>query len=174
MNLLELARKTIEAKLNKESFEVPQDIKNLYGEPGACFVTITNNGDLRGCIGSLNASKPLFKDVQDNSINAGFRDPRFLPLTKDELPKIKIEISLLSKPKKLDYTTKEELLKKLDKTMGVVLKKGFYSATFLPQVWKELQDKTKFLESLSMKAGLEKEEWKNAEIWVYTVDVMKE
>ncbi|MBD3247190.1 AmmeMemoRadiSam system protein A [Candidatus Pacearchaeota archaeon] len=176
LSLPELARKTMESKLENKEFE-PNDItKEKYSKNKASFVTLsTRQGKLRGCIGSLKPRKELWKDVQENAVNA-MHDPRFPPLKKKELENVRIEVSVLSKPKRLDYKTPEELIKKLKKYMGIILKKGFNSSTFLPQVWEQIQDKQEFLEHLSIKAGLDKNAWKDeeTEIWYYTVMKEKE
>lgn len=172
--LLKLARETIKAKLEGKKLEVSEEVKEKFSKEQACFVTLTKRGNLRGCIGSLEPRQELWKDVMANSINAGFHDPRFPPVEKDELKDIKIEVSVLSVPEKLDYKNEKELLKKINKNMGIILKKGVASATFLPQVWEELSDKIEFLEHLSMKAGLKREEWKDSEFWDYTVEKEKE
>lgn len=185
MKLTELARKTIEytfhnnnnnINYNKKNilfdnilFEPDNNLKEVYKENKASFVTLTINGQLRGCIGSLAATQPLWKDVQKNAIYAAFYDPRFYPLVKEELKDIRIEVSVLSLPEKLVYNDAEDILKKIDNSMGLILKKGQYSATFLPQVWEELPDKGEFLEHLSCKAGLKKDSWKDAEFWYYTI-----
>ncbi|MBS3075357.1 AmmeMemoRadiSam system protein A [Candidatus Pacearchaeota archaeon] len=172
--LLELARNTLKSQFNREKLDISKDIKRKYSEKKACFITLTEDGELRGCIGSLNPHQELWKDIVDNSISAAFRDPRFLPLSSSELNNIKIEISVLSAPKKIYFRDYNDLLKKMDKKMGIILKKGFYSSTFLPQVWKEIPDKTEFLENLSRKAGLDKNDWKDSEIWYYEVKSIKE
>jgi AmmeMemoRadiSam system protein A len=122
----------------------------------------------------LEARQELWKDVVENAVNAGFSDFRFFPLNKSELKKIKIEVSVLTEPKKLEFKNEKELLEKLNKSMGVILKKGFYTSTFLPQVWEELPNKIEFLEHLSLKAGLNKDAWKNAEIFYYNVEIFRE
>ncbi|MEM0465487.1 MAG: AmmeMemoRadiSam system protein A [Candidatus Pacearchaeota archaeon] len=170
--LLKLARNCIECELLNKNFDVPDDIKKKFNEKKACFVTLKINGRLRGCIGSLEAKQELWKDVIDNSRNAAFFDPRFSPLNYDELSKIKIEISILTKPKKLGIGS--YVFDKIDKKMGIILKKGYSSATFLPQVWEEIPDKTKFLEHLSLKAGLSPDSWKDAELYYYRVDSCEE
>lgn len=175
LSLPKLARKTIEFNLENKKFE-PKDItKEKYHKKKASFVTLNKEGKLRGCIGSLKARKELWKDVQENAVNAT-HDPRFSPLKKEELKKIKIEVSVLSEPKKIRYNSPEELIKKLKKYMGLILKKGFNSSTFLPQVWEQISDKEEFLQQLSLKAGLDKDAWKNpeTEIWYYTVMKEKE
>ncbi|MDP2924900.1 MAG: AmmeMemoRadiSam system protein A [Nanoarchaeota archaeon] len=172
--LLNLARETIKAKLNKEQVVATEDIKENFNKKQACFVTLTEEGELRGCIGSIEAHQELWKDVIDNSINAAFGDPRFEALEEGELPKIKIEISILSVPQKLEFINSEDLLKKIDNKMGIILRKGYYGATFLPQVWEEIPEKIEFLEHLSRKAGLSKDDWKTAGYRFYRVESCKE
>lgn len=172
--LLKLARNAIESYLNKKGLKIPEDIKKKYSKKQACFVTLTENNELRGCIGSLYPKQELYKDVVENSVHAAFDDYRFSPLNKNEFPKIKIEISVLSIPKKIEFKNEKELLEKIDKKMGIILKKEFNTATFLPQVWEEISDKISFLEHLSLKAGLNKDAWKNAEIYYYTVKSVEE
>jgi AmmeMemoRadiSam system protein A len=170
MKLTQLARETIKSKLEGKQLEVSDETKKKYSKKQACFVTLTKNANLRGCIGSLEPRQELWKDVQSNAVNAGFNDPRFPPLIKEELKDLKIEVSVLSVPEKLECRDEKDLLKKLNKNMGIVLKKGFNSSTFLPQVWEELSDKIEFLEHLSMKAGLSRDDWKDADFWYYTVE----
>ena len=120
--------------------------------------------------------QPLYQDVIDNTINASFRDYRFGRLDKSELNQIKIEISVLTIPKKLNFSSPEELLKKLNSKIGVILKKGYFSATYLPQVWEDIPDKTEFLSSLCLKAGLPADSWRKPgiEIETYGVEKIKE
>jgi len=172
--LLKLARRAIESELNNEKLEVNKEIKEKYSEKGASFVTLTEGKMLRGCIGSLYPHKELYKDVIENAKHAAFDDYRFPQLKKNELSKIKIEISVLSIPKKLEFKDEKELLKKIDKDMGIILKRGFNSATFLPQVWEELPEKIDFLENLCAKAGIGKDLWKSSEIYFYKVEKVKE
>ena len=174
MNLPQLARKTLESHFLRKTYIPNHKTKQKFKDKKACFVTLTKNNELRGCIGCLEAKKELWQEVQENAINAAFHDSRFLPLEKNELNKIKIEVSVLSKPKKLEYKDEKDLLKKINNKMGIILKKNPCSSTFLPQVWKPLPDKIKFLEHLSLKAGLNKDGWKNAEIWFYKVEVTGE
>jgi len=176
LKLTELARKTLEAELNKEKFLVNEETKKKYSKKQASFVTLTekSTGDLRGCIGSLIPRQELWKDVQENAINAAFSDYRFSPLEKNELNKVKIEVSILSIPKSLKYKDEKDLLSKLNPKLGLILKKGFSSATFLPQVWEQLPDKIEFLENLAQKAGLNKNDWKTASFEFYTVEKEEE
>ena len=110
----------------------------------------------------------------ENAIHAAFDDYRFSPLSKNELSKIKIEISVLSIPRKIEFKNEKELLGKIDNKMGIIVKKGFNSATFLPQVWEQISDPKSFLEHLSIKAGLEKDAWKNSDIYFYRVKSIEE
>ena len=175
--LLKLARESIKSELEGKELKIDEKIKKKYSDKKSCFVTLTINGELRGCIGSLEARQELWKDVLDNSKNAAFSDPRFESLSKDELKKIKIEISVLSVPKKLAYSDVKDLLNKIKKGKdGLIIKSGFYSATYLPQVWEQIPEKEEFLESLCLKAGLARNSWKNGklEVWTYRVDSVAE
>jgi AmmeMemoRadiSam system protein A len=172
--LLSLSRNTLTKCLQGEKVKPSEEIIKKYSSKQACFVTLTKKGELRGCIGGLYPRQELWKDIVENSINAGFRDPRFSPLREGELKNIKIEISILSIPKKLEFKTPEELLKKINSNHGIILQKRMSSATFLPQVWEQLPDKIEFLEHLSIKAGLSKDAWKTADIWVYLVEKINE
>ncbi|MBS3155550.1 AmmeMemoRadiSam system protein A [Candidatus Woesearchaeota archaeon] len=173
--LLKLARETIESYFSRKELKISDEIKKKYSDKKACFVTLTKNNQLRGCIGSLQPKQELYKDVIDNAHNAAFQDPRFSPLEKSELEKIKIEISVLSIPKKMIFKDSNDLLNKLTKKEGVIIKKGFYSATYLPQVWKEVNGKEEFLSSLCVKAGLNEDAWKDKiEVFTYHVEIVKE
>jgi hypothetical protein len=175
IELLKLARESIKSKLENKELKISDLIKKKYSEKKACFVTLTTNGNLRGCIGSLEPRQELWKEVAENARNAAFSDPRFNALTKEELEKVKIEISVLSIPKKIEYKDSEDLKKKI-KGKGVIIKKGYNSATYLPQVWKELPDEEEFLSSLCRKAGLAEDMWKTGklEVWNYLVDSVEE
>jgi len=172
--LLALSRNAIVKYLQGEKVTVSEEIKQKYSAKQACFITLTKKGELRGCIGSLYPRQELWRDIIENSISAGFRDTRFLPLREGELQNISIEISVLSIPKKLEFRTPEELLKKLNSNYGVILQKRMNSATFLPQVWEQIPAKQNFLEQLSLKAGLGKDAWKTSDIWVYEVEKTNE
>jgi AmmeMemoRadiSam system protein A len=173
-DLLKLARLAIESNFDAK-LNVDDKIKKKYSTKKACFVTLTIDGELRGCIGSLYSRQELWKDVIENAENAAFFDPRFNPLSRRELDKIKIEISILSIPKKLEFSNLEGLKKKI-KEKGVILKKGIYSATYLPQVWEDLTGTEDFLSSLCQKAGLSSNSWKDngVNFWVYDVEKIEE
>jgi len=174
LKLTNLARKTLESSFEGKRFIPDDKIKTEFKAKKACFVTLTKNGNLRGCVGSIFAQQELWKDVQQNALHSAFDDSRFFPLKKEELKEIKIEVSVLSDMKRLEHKNENDLLKKLAHNMGILLKKGFYEATFLPQVWEQIPDKTEFLEQLSLKAGLNKDAWKTAEILFYTVRAEEE
>lgn len=132
----------------------PADDTHL-AQRGACFVTLTLDGELRGCIGSIRPQRALGEDVVSNAIAAASRDPRFPPLAADEFDRVRIEISLLSSPEFLDFNTEEELLRQLRPGQdGLILFAGCRNATFLPQVWEKLPDPARFLGALKEKAGL--------------------
>ena len=171
-DLLKLARESIKSGLDGEKLNINEEIKKKYSRELACFVTLTINSELRGCIGSLEAHQELYLDVIENALNAAFNDPRFKPLDKSEFSKIRIEISILSEPKKLGIG--EDVFNKIDNKMGLILRKDFYTSTFLPQVWEQILDKTEFLEQLSRKAGMGREDWKRATLWYYRVESVKE
>lgn len=174
MKLTEIARKAIEKYFNNEKFMPTGEDRKKYYEKGACFVTLTINGVLRGCVGSLVASKNLWQDVVDNAINAAFNDYRFPALTKEELSQVKIEVSVLSPASQLKFKNSADLLNKIKKNYGIILESQGLSATFLPQVWEQVPKKKEFLEELSMKAGLDKNAWKKAKIYYYTIKEEKE
>jgi len=121
----------------------------------ATFVTLTINGNLRGCIGSLIAYRTLIDDIIHNASSAAFGDPRFRPLTKEEFANTKIEISLLTTPQSIEYTDIVDLKSKVAKGKdGIILKSGYHQATFLPQVWESLPSFEEFFQALCQKAGL--------------------
>lgn len=129
--------------------------------PGASFVTLTSGGRLRGCIGTLQAYRPLGDDVAENARAAAFADPRFPPLRADELDGVRIEVSRLSAPEPVDYDgTEAGAIRALRPGVdGVVLHSGRHRATFLPQVWEQLPEARTFLEHLRRKAGLDDRAW---------------
>ncbi len=130
------------------------------GEAGATFVTLTQNGRLRGCIGSLEAHRPLATDVAENALAAAFRDPRFAPLGKDEFPRTRVEVSLLTPPEPFPVADEADALARLRPGIdGLILSYGRRRATFLPQVWESLPDARQFIAQLKLKAGLPADFW---------------
>jgi AmmeMemoRadiSam system protein A len=179
--LLNLARRTLTCVVTNpdlSGFEVnARGMPPQLSETKACFVTLTENGELRGCIGHISPQEPLYQAVVDNARNAATRDPRFLPVQPGETGKIKIEISVLTEPKPLPFTSPEDLLAKLQPGKdGVVLKLGGRGATFLPQVWEQLPDKVEFLNHLSEKAGCAPGDWRKpgTSVLIYHVEAFKE
>ncbi len=129
-------------------------------QPGATFVTLTRNNDLRGCIGSLQAKRPLAEDVHENALNAAFRDPRFKPLSAEEWVDTWVEVSLLSALEPMTIDTEEAFLRRLQPGVdGLVLEFGHHRGTFLPQVWEQLPTAEAFLLNLKRKAGLPPDFW---------------
>ena len=140
----------------------PLEYPCVFDEQGASFVTLKINNNLRGCIGSIIAHRPLIRDITHNAHAAAFSDPRFKKLTLDEFDKIQITVSLLSKPKHIEFCTENELLEKIEPyTDGLIIRDGNYQGVFLPDVWEQLADKKEFLKQLKIKAGLQKNYFSN-------------
>ena len=151
--LVAIARAAIEERL----FTTPARKSEAawLARPGATFVTLLKEGELRGCIGSLQASKPLAEDVAENALGAAFRDPRFRALTADEWPQCTVEVSLLSAARPLRFADEAELLGQIRAgDDGLILEAEGRRGTFLPQVWDAIPDKRSFLAELVRKAGL--------------------
>jgi AmmeMemoRadiSam system protein A len=156
--LLRLARGAIAGRFGLPEGENPDnpDLDRL----GATFVTLTQAGQLRGCMGTLEAYRPLRRDVQENALAAAFRDPRFYPLGQDELPRTRVEVSLLTVPEPFDFRDEADALAKLRPGIdGLILMHGDHRATFLPQVWDSLPDPRRFMAELKRKAGLPGDFW---------------
>ena len=178
-HLLSVARKTIQEALSKKKDREEPDsfVSPKYSERRGTFVTLTMNGALRGCIGHIIPQESLIEGIRINAVNAAFRDPRFRPLSKNDFEKIKIEISILTEPKPLVYSDANDLFTKLRPGIdGVIIKRGFHQATFLPQVWEQLPDKKAFLTQLCLKAGLDGDIWKREkiEVLIYQVQAFEE
>jgi AmmeMemoRadiSam system protein A len=172
--LLGVARQTIEEELfgRKGPKRPEKDLPAIVNEWRGTFVTLTIQGGLRGCIGHIIPRETLIEGIRINAINAAFRDPRFRPLTKEEWKNVKIEVSILTDPKPLTYSDADDLLKKLRSGVdGVIIKKGYHQATFLPQVWDQLPQKEEFLGHLSLKAGLSRDAWRKGDLEVSTYQV---
>ena len=177
--LLQLARQVIEQRAAGKKFPRlnPQDFSPRLREQGAVFVTITKNGELRGCVGALEAYQPLYEDVCEHAEAAAFHDFRFPALREHELPAIQIEISYLTPPKPLDYTDAEDLRSRLRPGIdGVLIRDSYRRATFLPQVWEKLPDPEEFLDHLCLKMGATENTWrrKHLEVFTYQVESFEE
>ncbi len=175
--LLELARKTISRVVEGGDPPVSADVPKKLTQRRAVFVTLTKGSRLRGCIGSIFPQRPLCQAVIHSAANAAVADTRFPPVQPDELDQIEIEVSVLTVPKQLHFSSPEELLNKLRPNVdGVVLRVGQHQATYLPQVWDQITDKRDFLGHLAQKAGLAKPDWmsEKAAVLVYQVEAFKE
>ncbi len=172
--LIKLARQTISQKVGHVSDKIdPDSLRDLdFQDSRGTFVTLTIDGRLRGCIGSLETTESILEGVRRNAVNAAFSDPRFPKLEAKELDKIEIEVSILTDPQPLEYRDGKDLLSKLRPHVdGVILSKGSASATFLPQVWKQLPQPDKFLSHLCSKAGLPANEWEKGKLEILTYQV---
>ncbi|MDY0052314.1 MAG: AmmeMemoRadiSam system protein A [Aliarcobacter sp.] len=174
--LLDIAKKSIEKKFNKtikiDEDKLLKDFSFLL-EDSASFVTLTLNGELRGCIGSLNAHRSLFNDVISNAYDAAFEDPRFYELTLEEFNKVNIEISILSIPIEVKYNDIEDLKLKIKPNLhGVILQEDGKKSTFLPQVWKQFPTFEEFFSNLCYKGSFE-ENCLNFHPQVFIYEVLK-
>jgi AmmeMemoRadiSam system protein A len=156
--LLRIARGSVEEALGVGPAFDPsphQDAEPWLREPGATFVTLRRGDSLRGCVGSIEARRPLAEDVRQNARAAAFHDPRFPPVEPREWPGITVEVSLLSPPEPFPCASEAEALRLLRPGIdGVVFEYGGRRSTFLPQVWEQLSDPREFLDHLRQKAGL--------------------
>jgi uncharacterized protein len=141
-------------------------------QPRASFVTLEIGAALRGCIGTLEAHRPLLLDVAHNAYAAAFQDPRFAPLRPDEYPRLSLHVSILSLPEPVAFGSESELIAKLRPGIdGLILREGRHRGTFLPSVWEQLPDPEDFLKHLKRKAGLPASHWSaQIEIQRYTTE----
>ena len=129
----------------------------------ASFVTLHKNGELRGCIGALEAQQPLINDISEHAYAAAFQDPRFSVLQDNEYEQLELEISVLGKPELMTFESEKDLLQQIRPDVdGLIIEYGYNRGTFLPSVWQQLPDKKEFLNHLKMKAGLPVHWWDNA------------
>jgi uncharacterized protein len=145
-------------------------------EQRACFVTLQIDHQLRGCIGSLEAHRPLVEDVADNAYAAAFRDPRFAPVSEIEYPQLQYHISVLNPPEPMSFTSEQDLLNQIRPGIdGLVLSDRGYRGTFLPSVWESLPTAQEFLSHLKQKAGLPSDYWSDTlRVDRYTVENIEE
>ncbi|MFM1942329.1 MAG: hypothetical protein RI897_1311 [Verrucomicrobiota bacterium] len=171
--LLRLARRVVEVVVSGGRAEFArEEWSEALKRRAACFVTLRSRGELRGCIGQLVAREPLWRAVVENAESAAMRDHRFSPVREEELGDLEIELSVLSEPVALEFSTPRDLLDRLRPGVdGVVLRIGGRVSTFLPQVWDELRDKEDFMSHLSRKAGFGGDAWRGegVEVSVYQV-----
>jgi len=172
--LLELARLSIRHGL-EQGKPIKPDVSNYpkeLQEPGAAFVTLQINDQLRGCIGSLEAYRPLIEDIADNAWAAAFRDPRFAPVSERELPELDITISILTKPQAMSFDSEQDLLAQIQPGRdGLILESAGRRGTYLPSVWESLTTPEDFFNSLKTKAGLPADYWADdVKVWRYRTE----
>lgn len=164
IRLLDLAAASIEQglegkRLAPRAAEYPLSLRIER----ASFVTLNIAGELRGCIGSLEAWRPLVLDVAENAWSAAFRDSRFAPLRRDEFERLEIHLSLLTSPEELSFESEADLLAQLVPGVdGLILLEGALRSTFLPSVWESIPEPQEFLRQLKRKAGLPAGYWSDS------------
>lgn len=173
--LFGLARRALEhpsAPVRVEEERLPGPLTR----PAATFVTLKKAEQLRGCIGTLEAHRPLARDVAHNAWAAAFQDPRFPPLEPEEVATLRIVLSVLGPAQPLEVDDEAELLRILRPGVdGVILSRGAQRATFLPSVWAQLPDPSDFIEALRRKAGLPPDQgFGGLAFWRYTVQELAE
>jgi AmmeMemoRadiSam system protein A len=172
--LLGVARRSIEhglragTPLRVDATRYPTPLR----EPRACFVTLRHGGELRGCVGSLEATRPLVEDVAENAFSAAFRDPRFPPVPREDCPHLELHLSILSPASALSFSSEDDLLATLRPGIdGLILAVDRRRATFLPAVWASLTSPREFLTQLKRKAGLPADyPAEELRAWRYTVE----
>lgn len=172
--MLALARAAIAREFDAPTAPLPHP--GWLDESGAVFVTLTEAGRLRGCIGSLEAHRTLGCDLEHNARAAAFRDPRFPPLAQAELPRVRVEVSLLTPATSMTFMDEADALAQLRPGVdGVILEYGHHRSTFLPQVWEQLPQPQQFMSHLKQKAGLSGDFWdKEVRLSRYGVEKFKE
>lgn len=160
--LLKLARASIQEGLKSGH---PLQIDLHQYDPAlalkrASFVTLEHGGQLRGCIGMLEAIRPLVEDIAENAFAAAFRDPRFPPVTEHEYADLDMHISILHPAEAIHFVSEQHLIAQLQPGIdGLILQEGYRRGTFLPSVWAQLPDPAQFLRHLKQKAGLPADYW---------------
>lgn len=177
--LLKLAREALESSVRGEMLPGldQASLTPALQAQGSSFITLTKNNELRGCIGALQPYQPLAEDVREHTIAAALQDYRFPPVEPYELPWLGIEISRLTVPETLAYSSPEELLAKIQPGVdGVILHQSARKATFLPQVWEKIPDKVEFMDQLCAKMGAASDLWrhKHLDVLVYQVEEFHE
>jgi AmmeMemoRadiSam system protein A len=177
--LLLLAREALIEGVQGKTL-APLDLENLpphITQPGATFVTLTINQKLRGCIGSLEPTRPMVEDVRVHAVAAALEDYRFPPVKTDEVDQLEIEISRLTPPQLIEAPNVDDLLSQIRPGLdGVILKSGDRRATFLPQVWEKVPEVDVFLAMLCRKMGFPADYWRrgDVEILIYQVEKFQE
>ncbi len=174
--LLHVAKQAIEVGLQnggrKKLSVNPEDFDETLQQNRATFVTLEIDGELRGCIGTLEAHQPLVCDVAHNAHLAAFSDPRFFPVSEKEYPRLDIHISILSPAKPMQFDSEDDLIAQLQPGIdGLILQDGINKGTFLPSVWESLTDARQFLAHLKRKAGLPVDYWSDSlQVYRYTTE----
>lgn len=173
--IIGVCRKSIYAGLYDKPMEYLKQIPEVFKEEVACFVTLEKHGELRGCIGSIVAHRPLIDDLVKNAYNSAFSDARFAPLKKEEFDDLSIDVSILSAPVKMTFEDENDLLSQIVPSVdGIIIKDGFNQSVYLPSVWEQLPEKTLFLNSLKIKAGLNPNHFSpNFEAYKFTTEYVK-
>ncbi|MBT8447381.1 MAG: AmmeMemoRadiSam system protein A [Gammaproteobacteria bacterium] len=158
--LLAIARQAVETAAREGRELEPPPLPGNLGIPAATFVTLTQAGALRGCMGSLEPSQPMAMSVARNAFNAALQDPRFAPMTPAETARTHIEVAVLSPLESMAVADLDELLRTLEPGIdGLLIDDGTHRATFLPKVWEQLPSPDAFVAHLLAKAGLEQDAW---------------
>lgn len=175
---IQIAKTAIQAHFDGVSVDKDRYL-SMYpelSEKKACFVTLTLNKQLRGCIGSIIAHRSFIDDLISNAISAAFHDPRFLPLSREEFSNVSVEVSILTPPQEVEYRDRDDLFRIIRPNIdGVILRLSNHQATFLPQVWDDLTDFESFFTHLGLKAGLGNDPLAyHPEIYTYQVEKYEE
>lgn len=156
--LLSIARGAVRAKLGGAAHAIPEVA--WLRAPAAAFVTLRKGAALHGCIGTVEASRPLGETIARNAVLAAFEDPRSRPLRADELDEIRIEVSVLSRPSRIEFGTEREAIERIEPFVdGLILSSGGSRGVLLPQVWRALPEPRRFLGALKVKAGIAEHAW---------------
>ncbi|GIU21374.1 AmmeMemoRadiSam system protein A [Shewanella sp. MBTL60-007] len=173
LQLLALARDALVAAFNPNylAAKIPLITGRLEQLKLGCFVTLTLDGALKGCMGHIEADRPIGELVPALAHSSAFNDLRFQPLVESQLSSLRIEISLLSEMQKLEFSAQSQLQTYLEATkLGLVLSEGNKRAVFLPQVWQQLPEPKEFIEALKVKGGWDRDYWSsNMEVEVFSV-----
>ena len=174
MLLLQIARDAIRQGLAKrgEDVRLPEEMPAELMEQRATFVTLEMDGHLRGCIGMLEAFRPLAEDVAQNARAAAFEDPRFPAVSEKEVDALEIHVSVLTPPEEISFSSEADLIRQIRPGMdGLILQEGYHRGTFLPSVWEQLADREMFLAHLKLKAGLPAAHWSDTlQVFRYTAE----
>ncbi len=159
-----IARQAIQSGLKQHLLSIDiSDYSKALQQHKASFITLNINQQLRGCIGSLTAHRPLVKDIAHNAYAAAFSDPRFPPLTSSEFAQLDYHISILSEAVIMQFSSEADLLAQIQPGVdGLILTEKQHRGTFLPSVWEQLSSKEEFLRHLKLKAGLTPDYWSDS------------